>query len=153
MSKTSKGIGYRYKLNENWKGPDTNVSVEGINLSRDWKVFSSKQYKLENRIRNILNPKGIVDVEEYSLDDGSILFSSLPEKIEFNKTIIFKKEELESFDRNRLTKIARFYRIDPIRKTNDFIIRLILQKQREVIEKNKKKIDLKDQQLNKPEEV
>jgi hypothetical protein len=135
MSLNFNNTQFRYKINHNWTGPDA-VDVEGVPLTRDWKIFGRKQFCLDMKVRTLLNPLGIVDMEEFDPTTNKIFHSSSPQT-KMNKPKNYRKEDLDIMNRDELSVVASYYNIDPSRKINDFLIKTILRKQKEYLEAEK----------------
>lgn len=129
---SAKSVHWRYKLNEN--EPLQSKSVEGVILSKEWtKLSMDRKPQLEKHFRSRLNPNGIIDYEQVIPEGGVILRSS---KELFEKELkIYKIEELTLMKRLELTDVANQYGITSVNKTNDFLIKLILKAQNEMVGK------------------
>lgn len=118
---------HRYVLNENVD--ETNMSVEGIHLSKTPKSFFNKQTTLHKFIRTKINPKGFIDYEEYVPANGKVIFSSL--KVFNQEAKNVPLEELQMMGRDSLIEIAHYYNIDPIGKRDDMLVKKIYEAQRQ----------------------
>lgn len=127
---SAKSVHWRYKLNEN--EPLESKSVEGVNLTKDWtKLSMERKSQLEKHFRSRLNPNGIIDYEQIVPEGGKIIRSS---KDMFEKELkIYTIEQLTLMKRPEIADIANQYGITSVNKTNDFLIKLILKAQNEMV--------------------
>lgn len=122
-------VHHRYKLNRNC--PHKSMGLEGVPLDKNWKSFMYPQ-ALQKHIKNKANPDAIVDYEAYIPATGLIIESS--EDL-FNKRYPkFTSETLLAMKRDELAKIAKAYGVDSVKKRDEFLARLIMEKQIEVKE-------------------
>lgn len=133
----NQAVQYKYRLNSNWKDSDS-LKLEGVELTREWIFFSKKKDSISHHVKTKLNPNGIVDYEEVNPYTQGVYRSSVSE---FDKKLpIYTKDMLDVMKRDDLVEISRVYSIDPVRKTNDFLIKLIIDAQKQLQEINDEKL-------------
>ena len=123
---------YRYKLNKNHKGKGS-ISIQGtIFQVGDWAVFKENKAELFKRyIKSHANPSGILDeyiydpIKEFEIAKNSkdIKFVHRKKKYSVNSLSVKGRKELE--------EIAREYLIETKGKINTFLIKCILEEQKE----------------------
>lgn len=125
----SRSLHYRYRLNENEEL--ANKCVEGVHLSKDWsKPSLDRKKQLDSYIRSKVNPKGIIDFEQFIPEGGKVLKSS---KESFERELrIYTIEELSLMKRDDLVEVGNAYAISSINKNNQFLIKKILEAQNQL---------------------
>lgn len=123
---SANSVHWRYRLNEN--EPLDNKSVEGVILTKEWTRLSlESKPQLEKHIRSKINPNGIIDYEQVIPEGGKVIRSS---KELFERELkTYTIEQLSLMKRPELNDVASLYGISSVNKTNDFLIKLILQSQ------------------------
>lgn len=119
-------IFYRYKVNKEQSSNE--MQIAGINLSKNWKDFDRKQEALEPFIKTEFNTKGLIDFEVYRPLTNEVFKSTIAE---VKLPEILSNNDLVLASRDELVQYAKGYGIDPVNKRDDFLKKLILQKQKE----------------------
>ena len=102
-------MGYKFKLNKNTK--HKHLSVNGINLSKEWsQEFSNKPQELSEQLRHRSNLDGIIDFQ-YTSDTGNPTVYFESERDCASDIVLYHKSEFASMPRIELLKIAEMYDI------------------------------------------
>ena len=118
---------YQYKLNDNHKGADF-ASINGVNLSRDYKTFLKFKHDLVKFIRTYNNPEGTIDHRVLNALDSEKTVD--PSEIDYDKKReIHSRKTLSTFSRKEIEDISRLWLISPIKKRSEFLVDLIVKEQ------------------------
>ncbi len=118
---------YQYKLNDNHKGADF-ASINGVNLSRDYKTFLKFKHDLVKFIRTYNNPEGTIDHRVLNSLDSEKTVD--PSEINYDKKReIHSRKTLSTFSRKEIEDISLLWLISPIKKRSEFLVDLIVKEQ------------------------
>jgi len=110
-------IVYRYRIEAN--DPSDNKMVAGVELSKQWKDFSSEKYELTSFIKSVVNPNGFIDYEKKDLVSQEVIYKSVAKEKEIP---VYSKQALHLMSRDEIVEIFKMYGIETTNKTKDFLI-------------------------------
>lgn len=145
---------YKYRLNEKCK--ESSRQIVGINLSKNWISYGYKYEQLTPFIRTKFNEDGIVDFEEYDVESKQVFNSSITD---YEKEVeIHSREALSTMVRKELIPIAKSLQINPVNKSDIFLVREIIKRQSEYIEGKKQyeerlRLEKLSEELSKEQQV
>lgn len=123
---------YKYKIIDDVASLGDGTNMSGINLDKSkWKISENNIYELAKYIRTPSNLKGTVQVQEFNPTNGLIYYDSLKYVNDKPNLPIYTRHELGLMDRDELIEICRYYGIDPIHRTDKFLVKFIIEKQKE----------------------
>ena len=127
-------IVHRYRINEEDKADFKMVA--GIELSKQWRDFSSEKQELTSFIKSMANLSGFIDYEKKDLVSQEVIYKSVAKEKEIP---IYSKQALHLMTRNEIVEIFKMYGIDTTNKTKDFLIVELMKiqpKEEEIIQEN-----------------
>jgi len=136
---------HQYRLNDNHKGADF-ASINGVNLSRDYKTFFAFQHDIKDFVKTYNNPDGKIDYRVLNpIENDNMLDSS--EMNYGQKREIHTRKTLSTFSRKEIEAISLDWLINPVKKRTEFLIDLIMKEQtlyEEYMAKHEENINTED---------
>jgi len=118
---------HQYRLNDNHKGADF-ASINGVNLSRDYKTFFAFKHDLKEFIKTYNNPDGTIDYRVLNpIENENMLDQSEMDYGQKRET--FTRKTLSTLDRKEIERLSLSWLINPIKKRTEFLIDLIVKEQ------------------------
>lgn len=124
---------YRYKIIDDVPNMGDNCSVEKITLHKSkWSLSENYIYELTSYIRTPNNRKGIVQLQEFNPSNEFVYYDSIKYVTENVKLPIYTRDQLGLMDRDELVEICRYLGIDYIHKPDKYLVKFIVDKQKEL---------------------
>jgi hypothetical protein len=129
---------YRYKIIEDVPNMGDGTSINNITLHKSkWVMFSTQAHELIEFIRTPNNIKGYVQVQEFNPGDDSVSYDSIKYvSAKMDLPLPYTRDELGLMERSELVEICRYMGIDSSHKTDKYLVKFILDKQKELLIKN-----------------
>lgn len=124
---------HRYRLNDFARkqfGDAPSISVGGVILSSDWKVFFTKQDSLLPYIKTYLQKDKPVDYQQFVPATGEVIED--PAREPEMPSIRYTGYDLAMMTRSELQLLCQTLNISPVGKTEDMLRRAILDKMNEL---------------------
>lgn len=123
---------FKYKIIDDVANLGDGTNISGINIDKTkWRVSENNIYELARYIRTPSNLKGTVQVQEFNPATGYVYYDSLKYVTDKANLPIYTRHELGLMDREELVEICRYYGIDPVHRTDKFLVKFIIEKQKE----------------------
>lgn len=123
---------FKYKIIDDVANLGDGTNISGINIDKTkWRVSENNIYELSRYIRTPSNLKGTVQVQEFNPATGYVYYDSLKYVVEKANLPIYSRDQLGLMDREELVELCRYYGIDTIHKTDKFLVKYIIDKQKE----------------------
>ena len=117
-------IVYQYRLTDSVV--EKEMQIAGVNLSKDWVSSPNIIEKLIPFIKTDANKTGLVDYEKKNYESNEVLYRSVPN---IEDMPVYTKSQLFIMNRSELCDICRDYAMVTTNKSNEFLVKEILEKQ------------------------
>jgi hypothetical protein len=127
------------------------LQLAGVPLTKNWKSFEYIKENLQPFLKSTTNSSGMVDYQKVNLESNEVLYKTIPTELDieiFDRNILFMMTRIE------LCQICKEYGIVTTNRTNQFLVKEILEKQEKVQalkEEKKEKEIIQEETTNKIE--
>jgi len=145
---------YRYKIIEDVANMGDNTAIGKITLHKTkWITSPNYMYELASYIRTPNNMQGTLQIQEFNPSNEHIYYDSIKYVTEKINLPEYTRDQLGLMDRDELIELCRYYGIDYIHKPDKYLVKFILEKQKERVLENKEDVSLSNKIENEFKEL
>jgi len=115
---------YQYRLTDTVEYEA--LQLAGVSLTKGWTTFTGVKEELTPFLKSTTKPEGMVDYQKVNADSNEVLYKTIPIPMDIP---IFDKSVLFTMTRSELCEICKEYGIVTVNRTNQFLVKEILEKQ------------------------
>lgn len=140
MTKVYDRLYYRYKIIEDVESVVESSAIGKITVHKSkWTLSPNSMYELTPYIRTPSNLDGILQVQEFNPANEFVYYDSIKYVTQTIDMPEYTRDQLGLMDREELIEICRYLGIDYIHKPDKYLVKFILEKQKD------KKIEIKEE--------
>jgi hypothetical protein len=120
-------VAHQYRLTDSVEYDS--LQIAGVTLTKDWFSFVNVKEELQAFLKSTTNTEGMVDYQKVNVESKEVLYKTIPNPLDMP---IFERNVLFSMIRSELCEICKEYGIVTTNKTNQFLVKEIIEKQENI---------------------
>ena len=136
---------YRYKIIDDVQTIADNSAIGKITVHKSkWILSPNSMYELTPYIRTPSNLEGMLQVQEFNPANEFVYYDSIKYVTEKIDMPDYTRDQLGLMDREELIEICRYLGIDYIHKPDKYLVKFILEKQKDKKIESKEEVSVSD---------